>query len=195
MIMSPLKPWTRANVPINDLTPHEIHVCSDLPNLSRIGFFSCDNCDQWRARDVFGRRNFKSRSEMESFCCTWLAKGFGPIKVYIICGDDGSKHEAIESAKENMPHQPKHRGPKRKALRPLPLSAIPTPVSSNDIIVKSERASFYEEWLRLETLVSKLSDALKKKDQEARVLRKKVQPFPLSSGQDGMPECCKKGKD
>jgi hypothetical protein len=43
-------------------------------------------------------------------------------------------------------------------------------------------------------LVSKLSDELKKKDQEACDLRKKVvHPFKLSSGQDEKQECFKKG--
>ncbi len=37
--MIPLKPLTRANAPINDLTPHQFNVCSNLPNFSQIGIF------------------------------------------------------------------------------------------------------------------------------------------------------------
>jgi hypothetical protein len=48
---------TRANAPIYDVTPHVYESCSKLPNLGRLGIFSCDACDQWCQRDIIcGRR-------------------------------------------------------------------------------------------------------------------------------------------
>jgi hypothetical protein len=77
---------TQANVPINALTPHAFYLCSDLPNLSRIGILSCVACDQWCTRDLCSQRILKPRSEIKSFCCSRESKNMGPIQIWIVCG-------------------------------------------------------------------------------------------------------------
>ena len=46
------------------------HVCSDLPNLSRIGIFSCDKCDRWRNQVLNHRQHSIGRDEMAYYKCT-----------------------------------------------------------------------------------------------------------------------------
>jgi len=58
--------------------------CSDLPNFSRIGIFSCDKCDRWRGRYLNYRKCNKSRSEMPSHQCTRVKKGAPGIKVRVV---------------------------------------------------------------------------------------------------------------
>jgi len=46
------------------------NVCSDLPNMRRIGIFSCDKCNCWRSRVLNHRQDSKSRDKMTFYNCT-----------------------------------------------------------------------------------------------------------------------------
>jgi hypothetical protein len=74
------------------------------------------------------------------------------------------------------------RGPKRKALKPSLDFSSPDPcaVPSNDVDLKSEKAANIEARLKLEQLVTNLSEEVKKKGQEMRDLQKKIVPFNIS---------------
>ena len=103
----------------------------------------------------------------------------GPIRVRVICGDvqesDNTENIDVNTAALNEPMKAR-RGPKRKALMPAPfVSPIPFSASAH-LALKSERAVEVEERLKLQCLVGKLSDDMKRKEQEVRDLRKKVQP-------------------
>ncbi len=84
---------TRANAPINARTPHVFNLCSDLPNLGRLGIFSCDACDRWRTKDITGRRITKPRCEMKTFLCTRELKKMGPIRIKVVCGESSHSDE------------------------------------------------------------------------------------------------------
>jgi hypothetical protein len=144
---------TRANVPINDCTPHIFKRCSDLPNLGRLGIFSCDACDRWRTKDITGRRIFKPRSEMKSFFCTRELKGMGPIRIRVVCGVTNKADEnRTPPDNHNNNVEKLRRGPKRKALTPALLS----PPVSVECTVTSKIAKEVDERLKLEKEVSYL---------------------------------------
>jgi len=69
---------------LNFLCKPVFNECSDLPNFSRIGIFSCDKCDRWRGRDLNYRKCNKSRSEIPSHQCTRVKKGVPGIKVRVV---------------------------------------------------------------------------------------------------------------
>lgn len=73
----------------NDLLPHVFEECSDLPNLSRIGIFSCHACDMWRERQIHSARKTDTpRCQLNSrFQCS-RKKNKAGIRVRVICGQE-----------------------------------------------------------------------------------------------------------
>jgi hypothetical protein len=125
----------------------------------------------------------KPRSELKSFCCTRVSRNVGPIRVRVICSDE-QKHAIVENDedKENqVPLEQKRRGPKRRAIKEALNFSSPNPsqVKSNDAVGKTELAVLTEDRLKLESLVKQLSEVIKTKDEEARYLRKQMQPFVM----------------
>jgi hypothetical protein len=109
----------------------------------------------------------------------------GPIRCRIVCGNVNESENYISTDADPLPEPNKpRRGPKRKALMPAPFLS-PTqqnPALFNATDLKNDRAADVEERLKLQVLVGKLSDDIKRKEQEVRYLQKKVQPIylPLS---------------
>ena len=164
---------TQANSPINNITPHSFNACSDLPNLGRIGIFSCDACDCWRTRDICGRKTMKPHHEIKRFWCTRGIKCLGPIRIRIVCGigqgspepSDDNHVAADEGTQAVMRH-----GPKRKAL------VIPSPVALSIPLHTSNKpkiASEVEKRLKAEQVASFFRDEVVKKEQKIRDLQKK----------------------
>ncbi len=122
--------------------------------MSHIGIFSCDACDHWRTKDICGRRILKSHDELKSFFCTRSSKGYGPIRIHVVFGEDAPNNTLIEEDdKENVHMEDdkkiiyrKQRGPKQKALKPSFNFSPPDPcaVPSNDAALKSETAANIE---------------------------------------------------
>jgi hypothetical protein len=170
---------TRANAPINDCTPHMFNVCSDLPNLGRLGIFSCDACDRWRTKDITGRRIFKPRSEMKSFFCTRELKGMGPIRIRVVCGVTNKADEKRTPPDNHNNNVEKlRRGPKWKALTPALLS----PPVSVECTVMSKIAKEVDERLKLEKEVSYLQGELEAQNKKFLAFHKKMQPFTVRPG-------------
>jgi hypothetical protein len=168
---------TRANAPINDITRHCFNVCSDLPNLGRIGIFSCDACDRWRTRDICGRKTTKPRHEIKRFWCTRGIKHLGPIRIRIVCGiGQGSPEPSDDNhvVADEGTQAVTRRGPKRKAL------AIPSPVALSITLHTSDKPQIasvvekaIESKLKAEKEVSLLRNEIMMKNQKIRDLQKK----------------------
>lgn len=81
----------------------------------------------------------------------------------------------------NTSSQKHCRGPKRSIIKAsLFLPHTPSEVTSSEAFTKSKRAVLTEERLKLETLVEKLSEEVKRKEQEACNLRKIMVPLKLN---------------
>jgi hypothetical protein len=94
-------PTTQQQSSINALCPHTFYQCSDLPNLSRIGKFSCSKCDEWRNRMHLGRRDNRDRSQLKFYECSRVKKGMGGIRMRVICGNETETLLRIGAAAED----------------------------------------------------------------------------------------------
>ncbi len=207
---------TRSTAPINDLTPHAYHICSDLPNLSKLGIFSCDACDRWRTKDICGRRILKPRHELKTFCCTRVTKKLGPIRIKVVCGVvENPCNGVMENVEEvdntrNIVHVPPDRIPspvseesdeigltmyllnsEREARSKLEQTnfSLQTDIMKR----KAEVASEVEKRLKLEKTLSTLQNELVKKEQKISNLQKKVKPFNGTAGCYNAQESFRKG--
>jgi hypothetical protein len=116
-----------------------------------------------------------------------IKQAMGPIRIRVVCGDEW-KHSLMENVddiedKENQVlSETKRRGPKRKVIKAALQFSSPNPsqAKSNDANAKQTVSVLTEDRLKLESLVLQLSGEIKRKDEEARYLRKQIQPFILS---------------
>lgn len=75
--------WRRAStIPVNGLVQYSFQECSNLPNLSSIGLFSCNACVLWRDRKLGVKTCSKERSSLgKRYRCTRSA----PVRIRIMC--------------------------------------------------------------------------------------------------------------
>jgi hypothetical protein len=163
---------TRANAPINARTPHVFNLCSDLPNLGRLGIFSCDACDRWRTKDITGRRITKPRCEMKTFLCTRELKKMGPIRIKVVCGESSHSDECKVVEDFNHVSSPLE----KKAQQDSSVAIV-----SSDVGLKSKRAKEIEDKLKLQAEVLLLQGELKLKAQKFNDFKKKMQPFNITA--------------
>ncbi len=91
----------------NDLSPHVFEECSDLPNLSLIGIFSCHVCDVWRERVNSARRSSTPRHELTDHYQCNRRKTKSVIRVWIVCGQAPVVNNAEESPLHDETAKPK----------------------------------------------------------------------------------------
>jgi hypothetical protein len=94
-----MKKWSN----ISALTQSQFSECSDIPQLSCIGIFSCSACDKWRER-MYSRRFGKCLQRRDFLSdrhqCRQSKLGLGPIRIRVIC--TFNDHGNVEAEKENV---------------------------------------------------------------------------------------------